>query len=429
MLQILTFLVGLTAISVGLLLSPIPRNLGFYKWVAQNVRYPEAVGTAPAYLDEKDWGFTFEQLYNYDLRGQTALVTGGNSGTGYATALALTRLGASVTIACRSEGRCLAAVETIKTDRDYKGHIEIGVMDTSQLASVKNFAATYMKSHEKLDMLFLNAGIGSAGVNDDGSAPLSEDGIEMVFATNHVGHHLLYKLLEPLVLKSPLARIVLTSSGGSFTTFEYKVATDLETLNTADVKRLENYGQSKLAQVLWAKELTRRLGPNSSVHVNAAHPGAVNTGIWEKNPLIPKKMMGIINYFRTHAMWTAAEGALTLLYLGVATDQLVAKNIRGKYFHPQSIEIVNPLALDEDLQKKVWDFSDELVQGYKLDPPPEPPVVVEEEVPPEEEVMAPVETEEAEEVVDESTKAEEVVQEDAKPAAEVHPGTAETTAA
>ena len=279
----------------------------------------------------------------------------------------MARLGASVTLACRNPSKCAAAADTIRSDKSFKGKVSTAILDTSSLTSVKNFSKQYLEIEQPIDLLFLNAGIGSAGVNDDGSAPLSEDGIEMIFATNHVGHHLLYKLLEPLVAKSEMARIVLTSSAvsyGPFDSFDFKVATDLETLNGVNVRSSHPYGQSKLAQILWAKKLTRELGPNSTIYVNACHPGAVDTGIWQKNPLIPGFVQKLITYLRKNAMWNAAEGALTMLYLGVAMDQLKKKNIRGKYFHPQSQEMVNPLSLDTDLQDAVWKFSDELVKDF-----------------------------------------------------------------
>jgi retinol dehydrogenase-14 len=357
--------VGFVAVIVGLLFSSIPANLGFYRWLV--TIEPAYTALSPAFLpDDYKWGYTFEQLHNNDLTGQHAIVTGANSGVGYESALALAKLGASVTLACRNSQKCDAAAAKIRAAGGSK--VQTSVLDTSDLTSVRAFAQKYLqdKENEPLDMLYLNAGIYSTGANKDGSTPLSVDGIEIVFATNHVGHHLLYKLLEPAVLKSKLARVVLTSSAASFDTFEYKVADGLLTLNgvSAQKNNMQIYGQSKLAQVLFAKELTRRLGDNSSVYVNAAHPGAVDTAIWDGNPFIPDFIRGVVNYAKKTVMWTGAEGALTMLYLGVATDELVAKNVRGKYFHPQSQEVVNPSALDEDLQKRVWNFSDELVKDF-----------------------------------------------------------------
>lgn len=326
-------LAAVLAVLVGLLFTPIPSNLGLYKWLAS--RQPNLVGLTPAFMDKSEpWGYTFDELYSNDLSGQKALVTGGNSGVGFETALALARLGANVTLACRNPTRCNAAADVIRSDDACKGEVGTMTMDTSSLASVKAFSQRFLEENHKLDMLFLNAGIGSAGTNDDGSTPLSEDGFEMVFATNHVGHHLLYKLLEPLVMKSVPARIVLTSSMSSYETFPYSVAVDLETLNGVDVAKenMHIYGQSKLAQILWAKELTRRLGPNSTTYVNAVHPGAVNTAIWGKNPMIPALVRDFIAYLQRNAMWSAAEGALTMLYAGVATDHLTKKNVRESTF-------------------------------------------------------------------------------------------------
>jgi len=221
-------------------------------------------------------------------------------------------------------------------------------------------------------MLFLNAGIGTGGEANAKIPPLSEDGIELVFATNHVGHHLLYHLLEPLLFRSKTARVVLTSSAGSFQSFDYKVATDLETLNNVKVSTLRDnqkvYAQSKLMQVFFAQELTRRLEETKrhNVYVNAAHPGVVNTAIFEKaRHLIPSILQNTFDYLRENMMWTPAEGALTLLYLGTATDELVSKDIRGKYYHPQSIQVKHPLTQgEEELQRKAWNFCDDLVKDF-----------------------------------------------------------------
>ena len=102
-------------------------------------------------------------------------------------------------------------------------------MDVSSLQSVSKAAKTYMQQHsDKLDMLFLNAGVYTAASEFDSNSPLtlSKDGIEMVFATNVLGHHLLYNLLQPILFKSNMARVVLTSSFMSHTSFDYGVATD-----------------------------------------------------------------------------------------------------------------------------------------------------------------------------------------------------------
>ena len=358
----------IAAVAVGLLLSSIPTKLGFYRWLAtRDPSNPRGIGMFPAWNYGVEWGYTFEQLYRSDLTGQTAIVTGANAGIGYEISLALARLGASVTLACRSPKKCLQAAERIRSDSRYKGKVTPMTVDVSSLKSVKEFAQNYLKENKTLDMLFLNAGIGSQHSNNDKSFPLSEDGIELVFATNVVGHHLLYKKLEPALLKSDMARVVLTSSCNSFRTFEYCVATDLDTLNGVEVTTANSgliYGQSKLAQILWAKHLTRKLGPSSNVYVNAGHPGAVNTEIFDKIPSLYRMVRVAFKVLREKAMWKPEEGALTLLYLGVATEVLKEKNIRGKYFHPQSVEVINPMSLDEVLQDKLWSFCEDLVKDF-----------------------------------------------------------------
>ncbi|KAL9183177.1 hypothetical protein ACHAXT_004964 [Thalassiosira profunda] len=237
-------------------------------------------------------------------------------------------------------------------------------LDTSSLKSVKKFADTYLaKSEGAIDMLFLNAG--TDGVTPPGAEFVrSEDGIELVFATNVVGHHLLYKLLEPRILQSETGRVVLTSSNANYNA--PTVDTDLESLNNKEhTLKAEGlmYNQSKLAQIMWTKKLTRSLGPGSSVFVNSGHPGFVKTALFDKSQH-PSPIKEILDALKS-SMWLAEDAALTLLYIGVATDDLKEKDIRGSYYHPIAVEVApNPVALDNELQGKLWVFLDELVKEY-----------------------------------------------------------------
>jgi NAD(P)-dependent dehydrogenase (short-subunit alcohol dehydrogenase family) len=128
---------------------------------------------------------------------------------------------------------------------------------------------------------------------------------------------------------APTSRVVLTSSAANYNTYDYGVAADLETLNGVPHSLgMKCYGQSKLAQILFAQELTRQLGPDSTVYVNNFHPGAAASEIWEKNPGIPDFLQPLINALKEGFMWTCADGALTGLYLGVRAQH---DNIRGRY--------------------------------------------------------------------------------------------------
>jgi NAD(P)-dependent dehydrogenase (short-subunit alcohol dehydrogenase family) len=379
---IISTLVGIVTIIIGLFISPIPRNLGLYRFIAS--KEPSLIGLTPAFHHGIKWSYTFEELYGGDIcsrstRGQRALITGANSGVGYETARALAKCGVHVTMACRNTKKCAAAADKIKQeakDVDVNANVETMNVDMSSLKSVQRFSKEFLARNQEsdggaLDMLYLNAGI-SANTHSLDELVLSEDGIELVFATNYLGHHLMYTLLEPLLLKSKFARVIQTSSAASFNTFDHVVATTLDKLNNTPgyenkPTHMKYYGQSKLAQILWVKHLTKRLSEKGidSIYANACHPGAVDTGIWDKSDVkIPQFMNNFIDYIRDNVMWTTEEGALTQLYLGMATDQLKSKDIRGKFFHPQVQEVVNPLSLDEKLQFDLWEFSNELISKF-----------------------------------------------------------------
>jgi len=343
------------SVAIGLFLSGVPRQLGFFTIMPGLLEGHGLYGLVPAFIDGVPWGYTFDDLSKVRLDGQNALVTGANAGIGFSLSRHLAKQGATVYMACRNVPKCAAASAKIE------GHTVPLTMDTSSLASVRAFAEDFLPRVDTLDMLYLNAGTGAPYLNEDGSLGTSVDGIEHVFATNYVGHHLLYQLVAAKVAASPVARIVLTSSASHYDSYPYGVATSLEQLNGAS-GGMKPYGQSKLAQVLWAQELTRQLGDDATIFVNSFHPGAAASEIWSKNHLLPIFIRDFIESVKDDVMWSCDEGALTGLYLGVHVG-LVDTNVRGKYFHPQSHAMVPAKAtFDEELQKRVWEFSDQLTK-------------------------------------------------------------------
>ena len=373
-LRVAGYLTCFLAIIVGLVLSGIPARMGVFRWLTRTVpALYQAQGLVAATV-QLPVGYTFQQLEALDLTGQRALVTGANIGVGFGIANMLARQGADVTLVCRSEAKCDAAIEKIRSDPKFHSsnpQIEGMIADVSDLSSVKKFSEEYVARRGRdaaLDMLFLNAGIGFTAPTETGAAPLSKDGISFLFATNVVGHHLMFKKVRPLLDRAAAARIVCTSSGGNYQTFEYGVATDLETLNAAP-SSMESYGESKLAQILFTQELTRKSGPNSNLYANSFHPGAVKTGIWAKVAWPEswrRVIVPIIDWLQDNVMHDVESGALTGVFLGAAKDEIVRKDIRGKYFHPQVFEMIpNPLhASNLTLQTKLFEFLDELVEPF-----------------------------------------------------------------
>ena len=146
---------------VGIFLAPHPN--GIFVWLTR--LHPFLVGMDPRFAPARrqDWGFTLDQLQKADLKGQAALVTGANSGIGLEIARALSRRGAAVTLACRSVQKCVRAVDTVKGDDQYSGaYVSPLIMDVSSMQSVQTAAKIFMEKNDKLDMLFLNAGIFTA---------------------------------------------------------------------------------------------------------------------------------------------------------------------------------------------------------------------------------------------------------------------------
>ncbi len=230
-----------------------------------------------------------------DLEGRTALVTGGNSGLGFATADALARLGAHVFLACRDVERGSRARAALCEATGSK-RIELAVLDVSDLDSIRSFATTFVP--RQLDLLVHNAGL----LPDERT--LTRDGLELTFATHVVGPHLLTSQLMPRLTSSPDARVVFVSSGGMYTQ-----RLDLDDLawerRTYDGVRA--YAQTKRMQVVLAARWAEALR-GTSVRVYSMHPGWADTpGVVRSLPLFHKVTRAVLR--------TSAEGADTIVWL------------------------------------------------------------------------------------------------------------------
>ena len=205
-----------------------------------------------------------------DQTGRSAVVTGANSGLGYATARELARHGARVLLACRDEARGRAALDRLRSEVPDGGG-RVPALDLADLSSVRDFAAALDDfDGDRLDLLINNAGVMALPYRT------TADGFEMQFGTNHLGHFALTGLLLPKLLATPGARVVTVSS-----MLHALADLDHTDLNSArSYRRWVAYGRSKSANLLFVHELTRRLAAaGSQVVAAAAHPGYASTNL------------------------------------------------------------------------------------------------------------------------------------------------------
>jgi len=231
---------------------------------------------------------------------KTAIVTGANSGIGFQTALSLAEKGAHVVLACRNQKKADQAVANILVKHP-EANCSVMQLDLSRLSSVRDFAKVALSELPRIDLLINNAGIMIP------PHTITEDGFELQFVTNHLGHFALTGLLLPRLLNTPNSRVVTVSSK----------AHNFGFINFDDLHRKrfyfawEAYGQSKLANLLFAFELDRRLQaaghPTKSI---AAHPGYTSTNITQHSP--------IVQFATKNVAQDTLTGALTTLR--AATD-------------------------------------------------------------------------------------------------------------
>jgi NAD(P)-dependent dehydrogenase (short-subunit alcohol dehydrogenase family) len=236
-----------------------------------------------------------------DQTGRVAIVTGANSGIGYETARMLALRGADVTLACRSVEKGEAARARIAAEKP-AGKVSVQALDLSDLESVARFAAAFAASHTRLDLLINNAGVMVPPFSR------TKQGFELQFGTNQIGHFALTARLLPLIERTPNARIVVVSS-----TAQNFGHIDFDDLNWEQRKygAWKAYGQSKLANMMFALELQRRLtAAGSSVRVTAAHPG------WTATDL--QRTAGMARFFNPIFAMKPADGALPTMR--AATD-------------------------------------------------------------------------------------------------------------
>jgi retinol dehydrogenase-14 len=279
----------------------------------------------------------------WDVDGKTVLVTGATSGIGLEASVALARRGARLVMVGRDPGRTDAAVADVKA-RSGSREVSHLLCDFSSLAAIRGLAETFLAGHDRLHVLVNNAG----GVNK--TRWLTVDGIEATFAVNHLGYFLLTNLLSDLLVRSAPARVVTVASVG-----HRQGTLDFDDLGyERGYFIMRAYARSKLANVLFAAELARRL-EGTGVTSNSLHPGAVATKIWSGAPTWAKPLIQVL--FRPFFI-SAEKGAAAIVQLATSPE---LEGVTGKYFEKGKAVTPAPLAQDGALAERLWGVSAALV--------------------------------------------------------------------
>jgi NAD(P)-dependent dehydrogenase (short-subunit alcohol dehydrogenase family) len=287
-----------------------------------------------------------------DQLGRIAIVTGANSGLGLATSRELARAGARVVLACRNTDKGRSAGDEIRAAVPHAA-VEVGALDLGSLESVRTFAEWFRAEHPGLDLLINNAGL---------MAPprgVTADGFELQFGTNHLGHFALTGLLIGAMEGHEDARVVTLSS-----TAHRMGRIDFDDLQGEHrYRRWGAYGQSKLANLLFALELDRRLrAAGATVRSLAAHPGYAATNLQSSAPpLLDRLVMAVSN--RVVAQ-SADMGALPTLYAatypGLEGGTYVGPGgVAEQRGHPKVVS-PNSSARNEPAARRLWSVSEEL---------------------------------------------------------------------
>ncbi|XP_078429236.1 short-chain dehydrogenase TIC 32 B, chloroplastic-like [Wolffia australiana] len=285
-----------------------------------------------------------------------AIVTGGASGIGEETARVLVLRGAHVIIAARNIDAANASRTKI-IDSNPAARVDVIKLDLASLKSVRSFAEKFLAMNLPLNLLINNAGVMFCPYQ------LSEDGIEMQFATNHIGHFLLTNLLlEKMKVTAKESgiegKIINLSSVTHISPYPGTGGIRFDHIN--DESRYFDkfaYGQSKLANLLHSNELSRRLKKEGvNITANSVHPGLIMTNLMRHSPFLIR----LFHAF-TFLLWkTVPQGAATTCYVALHP---AVRGVTGKYFQDCNEASTSGYAKDVDLAKKLWDFSEKLVNS------------------------------------------------------------------
>ena len=283
---------------------------------------------------------------NGGMGGKTVLITGGTSGIGKATAVALAAMGANVVVVGRNPDRGRAAVDEIKA-QSHSGSVELMLADLSVQAEVRRLAEEFLGRHDRLDVLDNNAGLVQSKRTE------TPDGIETTLAINHLAPFLLTNLLIERLEQSAPSRVITVSSEA-----QRWGNMDFENMQSRRKYRgFPVYGMTKLANIMFTYELAERLD-GTGVSANCLHPGSVGTNFGQNN----RGAMAL--FFRTFKpfMRSPEKGADTLIWLSSSS---AVDGVSGKYFSDRKEIEAKKVAYDPAARRSLWEISEDLT-GLKV---------------------------------------------------------------
>jgi retinol dehydrogenase 14 len=280
------------------------------------------------------------------MGGKTVLITGGTSGIGKATAVALAAMGADVVVVGRNPERGETAVEEIKA-QSHSESVELMLADLSVQSEVRELAEEFLERHDRLDVLTNNAGLVQSKRTE------TPDGIETTLAINHLAPFLLTNLLlERLEQSAPSRVITVSSEAQRWGTMDFE---DMQ--SRRKYRGFPVYGTTKLANIMFTYELAERL-KGTGVTANCLHPGSVGTNFGQNN----RSPMAL--FFRTFKpfMRSPEQGADTLIWLASSSE---VDGVSGKYFSDRKEIEAKKVAYDPAARRRLWDISEDLT-GLKV---------------------------------------------------------------
>src|SRR5271168_1859821 len=279
------------------------------------------------------------------MQGKTIVATGATSGIGEVAVLALAGLGARIVFIARDEARAQATMRKLEAKAPGLGHC-MHLADLSSMAEARKVGAAIAASEPRIDVLINNAGALFS------HRQVTPEGLELTFALNHMAYFMLTEALRDKLIASAPARIISTASNA-----HERANLDFSDLQSAKgYGGFKVYGRSKLANILFTRELARRLA-GTEVTANCLHPGAVATRFGDSSGGLPGRVIPVLRLF----FISAEKGADTIVYLASSPD---VETTTGQYFVKRKVTAPSAAARDDAAAKRLWVESEKLA-GFR----------------------------------------------------------------